>query len=192
MSKSNILENDAVYVCPHEIGFFLDNIFRRIIQNPKKIVGEYIEEGDTVVDVGCGPGFFSIDMARMAGIKGRTIAVDLQESMINKVKKKAKRHNVINQMEFHQCESRKLGLDLKADFILAYYMVHESPTPGAFLAEMGKMLRNQDSRILIVEPRMHVNKDKFNKMLAKAEKAGLQIIDRPKGKGGRSVLLGRA
>ena len=31
---------------------------RRLIQNPYKIVGEYVKEGQTVLDLGCGPGFF--------------------------------------------------------------------------------------------------------------------------------------
>jgi SAM-dependent methyltransferase len=33
-------------------------------------------EGDTLVDLGCGPGFTTLDLARIVGPKGRVIAVD--------------------------------------------------------------------------------------------------------------------
>jgi SAM-dependent methyltransferase len=33
-------------------------------------------EGDTLVDLGCGPGFTTLDLARIAGPEGRVIAVD--------------------------------------------------------------------------------------------------------------------
>ncbi|MBU2481355.1 MAG: SAM-dependent methyltransferase, partial [Proteobacteria bacterium] len=58
-------------VCSHSISFILDNFFRRILQNPEKIVKEYIGNGDTVIDLGCGPGFFSIEMAKMVGTTGK-------------------------------------------------------------------------------------------------------------------------
>jgi ubiquinone/menaquinone biosynthesis C-methylase UbiE len=65
-------------VCPVKRAGSLDNRIRRWIQNPKKILKPYIEEGMTVLDIGCGPGFFSIDMAQMVGKTGRVIAADLQ------------------------------------------------------------------------------------------------------------------
>ena len=177
------------HVCSHKIGFILDNWFRRVIQNPKKVVGEYIQKGDTVIDMGCGPGFFSIDMAKMVGEEARVIAVDLQEHMLSKVRKKARKHGTMGQMDFHQCESDIIGLNVKADFILAYYMIHETPDSGAFLTEMGTMLKEK-GRLLVVEPKFHVSQKKFETLLRKAEKSGLKALAFPKGKGGRSVLLG--
>jgi hypothetical protein len=58
-------------VCPVERAGSLDNRFRRLLQNPRKILGPYIEEGMTVLDLGCGPGFFSIEIAQMVGKSGR-------------------------------------------------------------------------------------------------------------------------
>ncbi len=63
-------------VCSHSHSFFLDNFVRRIIQNPKRILGEYIREGDTIIDLGCGPGYFSIDMAEMTGKAGLRFLID--------------------------------------------------------------------------------------------------------------------
>ena len=176
------------HVCPHQFGFMLDNWFRRMFQHPKKIVGAYIKPDDTVIDMGCGPGFFTIDMAKMVGKKGKVIAVDLQEHMLQKVKKKAMRHGVIDRIAFHQCGSDSIGLDQKANFILCYYMVHETPNPRALLQEMKGML-NEDAKVLIVEPKFHVSKQAFESMVADAEAIGFQTHEFPKKKGGRSVVI---
>ena len=54
-------------VCPVEKADRLDTRIRRWLQNPQKILKPYIKEGMTVLDFGCGPGFFSVDMAQMVG-----------------------------------------------------------------------------------------------------------------------------
>ncbi len=178
------------HVCPHKMSFMLDNWVRRLVQNPRKIVGEYINKGDTVIDLGCGPGFFSIEMARMVGSKGKVVAVDLQEEMLGHVKRKATAKNLSNQIEYHQSKHDRLGLqpDEKADFILAFYMIHETPSPAAFLEEV-KSLLNKNGKFLVVEPKMHVSREKYEEMLTMAEKAGFHVLDYPRKKGGLSALF---
>ena len=44
-------------VCPVEIADGLDNRVRRLLQNPQRILGNYVKEGMTALDLGCGPGF---------------------------------------------------------------------------------------------------------------------------------------
>ena len=87
--SNNQAPNPQPHVCPHQISFFLDNWIRRLIQNPQKIVGPYIQAGNTVMDMGCGPGYFTIDMAKLVGPKGRVIAIDIQTKMLERVRKKA-------------------------------------------------------------------------------------------------------
>ncbi|MDR3600477.1 MAG: methyltransferase domain-containing protein [Desulfosporosinus sp.] len=77
-------------VCPVEGAGGLDNKFRRLFQNPHKILERHIQKGMTIVDLGCGPGFFSIAAAELVGAKGKVIAVDLQEGMLSKVSNKIK------------------------------------------------------------------------------------------------------
>jgi ubiquinone/menaquinone biosynthesis C-methylase UbiE len=176
------------HVCPHKFVFMLDNRIRRLIQNPQKILDGYINPGDTAMDVGCGPGFFTIDMAKMVGPGGRVIAVDLQPEMLASTLKKAVRKGVAGQIVTHRCAADCIGFDQKVDFILAYYMVHETPDSPAFFKEAKTML-NEGGRMLVVEPRMHVSKNAFDAMLAEAEKAGFSALDFPRKKGGYSALL---
>ena len=41
-----------------------------------------------VLDIGCGPGFFSIELAKMVGKGGKIFSVDLQEVMLQKIRNK--------------------------------------------------------------------------------------------------------
>lgn len=176
------------HVCPGQLAFFLDNWIRRRFQNPVKIIGEYIAAGDTVVDVGCGPGFFTIDMARIVGPAGKVMAVDMQPGMLARVKKKALRKGLADRIVAHPCRADRMGLQCDADFILAFYMVHETPDPGRFFEEAKSMLK-PDGKLLVVEPKIHVRKATFDVMLKQADQSGLAAVDYPKGKGGRAVLL---
>lgn len=177
-------------VCSHSHSFLLDNFFRRIIQNPKKIVGEYIKNGDTVIDLGCGPGYFSIDMAQMVGNAGKIYSVDLQKKMLETVETKAKSKGLADRMMLHNCPQNKIGLkdDLKADFILAFYMVHETPDHINFLKEIKTLLKKR-GLFLLVEPIFHVSKKHFQKVTQDVLNIGFTILDTPKKKGGRSLLL---
>ncbi|MBL0715987.1 MAG: class I SAM-dependent methyltransferase [Desulfosarcina sp.] len=175
-------------VCPHKMAFMLDNWIRRLFQNPVKLLGDYIKAGHTVVDLGCGPGFFSVDMARMVGPAGRVIVVDLQPDMLDRVKKKAFRHGLAERMVYHRCRAERVDLDCAADFVLAFYMVHETPDPRHFFAETRSML-NAGGKLLVVEPKMHVSRTAFESLLEDASRAGLEVVDFPTGKGGRAVLL---
>ena len=180
----------APHVCPHQFAFFLDNFIRKMFQHPHKILKEYINEGFLVVDIGCGPGYFTIPMAKMVGSKGKVIAVDLQEKMLGLVKKKAHKNGVKDRVETFKCQSEQIGLKLeqKADFILAAYMVHETPDPINFLKEVKEFLK-VGGKLLIIEPKMHVSLEKFQQLLDDAKKLGYKKVEFPKKKGGRSVLF---
>lgn len=176
-------------VCSHTQWYCLDNGFRRLLQNPVRIAGDYINPGDVVVDLGCGPGYFSVTMAELTGPSGTLIAVDLQPEMLEKVKQKALRKGLMDRMRIHRCSQTEIGLDgVLADFILAYYMVHETPDHRAFLDQVRSLLK-PGGQCLLVEPLFHVSRAHFRSIVQDAVAAGFTIDGHPKGKGGRSVLL---
>ena len=86
--------NSPKHVCPVEMARSLDNIFRIWFQNPRKILAPFIREGMTVLDIGCGPGFFSTEIAEMVGPSGRVIACDLQKEMLEIVARRITSYNV--------------------------------------------------------------------------------------------------
>ncbi|MGD9201882.1 MAG: methyltransferase domain-containing protein, partial [Chitinispirillia bacterium] len=92
-------------VCSEDHSVYLDNFVRKILHNPQKMFHKYIKAGDTVMDIGCGPGTFTIDLAKMVTKQGRVIGIDLQEGMIKRATQKARRNGVLDIITFHQCQS---------------------------------------------------------------------------------------
>ncbi|MFC1738030.1 class I SAM-dependent methyltransferase [Planctomycetota bacterium] len=166
-------------VCPVERAGSFDNKIRRWLQNPQKILRPYIEEGMTVLDLGCGPGFFSIDIAQMVGNSGRVIASDLQEGMLQKLRDKIKGTELEERIKLHKCEENKIGLSENVDFILAFYVVHEIPNQDEFFNDVESLLK-PNGQILIVEPPFHVSKSAFEETIRKAQNAGFTLVEKPK------------
>jgi ubiquinone/menaquinone biosynthesis C-methylase UbiE len=165
-------------VCSHNISWSLDNFLRKWVHNPNKIFGKYIHEGMTILDVGCGPGFFLEVFAEKTGSNGKVIEADLQEEMLEIVRKKTKGKNFENRIIFHKCGKDSIGIDLKADFVNAFYMVHEVPDSKKLIKEIYSVL-TEGGIFFLTEPKVHVSKEEFNNTIKLALNAGFKIIDRP-------------
>lgn len=163
------------HVCSWRMGFVLDNGFRGMIHDPDAILTAHLSPGQTAVDIGCGPGFFTIPMARQVGETGSAVAVDLQPRMLEKVRRKADRAGINGQLRLHRCEAHRIGLEIQADFVLAFYMVHEVPDPAAFFSEIRQMLK-PGGRIMVVEPKFHVTARAFKGITNAARHAGLESL----------------
>lgn len=166
-------------VCPVEKAGHLDTRKRRWLQNPGRILKPHIKEGMTVLDVGCGPGFFTIEMARLTGKSGRVIAVDLQEGMLQIVRDKIKGSEFEERITLHKCEENRIGVSENVDFVLLFYVVHEVPDKERLFIELETILK-QNGQILMVEPSSHVSKPEFKETVNKARKAGFADIKGPR------------
>lgn len=183
------MNNNRNRLCPVSHAGSLDNRIRRWLQDPAKILGPYVKEGMTVIDLGCGPGFFSVVMAEMVGESGRVIAADLQDGMLQKVRKKIRGTQLEDRIILHKCEKDRLNIREHADFILAFYMVHEVPDQAGFFREIISILR-PSGEFLMVEPSLfHVSKKDFENSINIAERAGFKALPGPKIFFGRSVIL---
>jgi ubiquinone/menaquinone biosynthesis C-methylase UbiE len=174
--------------CPVELAGGLDNRIRRLLQNPQKLLKSHISKGMTVLDLGCGPGFFSIEIAKMLLNSGKVIAADLQEGMLEKVTGKIKGTELEQRIEIHKCESTKIGITEKVDFVLVFYMIHEVTNPDKLLEELKSILK-PSGKIYIIEPKFHVSKKSFKAMIDKIRNMGFEIIGSPKVFFSRTVLL---
>jgi ubiquinone/menaquinone biosynthesis C-methylase UbiE len=169
------MDHDRNRVCPVELANSLDNRIRRWLQNPQKILSPYIREGMTVLDVGCGPGFFSIELAKMVGGKGKVISADLQDGMLQKLANKISGTELEERIKMVKCDKDKLNVTEKIDFGLAFFMVHEIPDKGPFFKEL-KSILNEKGQILMVEPKLfHVSKKGFEATTKIAEHAGFKL-----------------
>lgn len=151
---------------------------RKWFQNPNKILQPYIQDGTSVLDFGCGPGFFTIEIAQMLNGTGKVVAADLQEGMLDKLKLKVETKNLENVVQLHICGEDSIGMNEQFDFILAFYMLHEVPDQDATLQEFRKLLK-PEGKILVVEPKVHVSKKEFEATEKRVLDNGFQIIEKP-------------
>jgi ubiquinone/menaquinone biosynthesis C-methylase UbiE len=127
---------------------FLDNPIRRLIQPPTELVEKLaINPAYVVMDFGCGPGYFTIDLAKKAK---KVIAVDLSPEMIKKALHKAEKAHMKN-IEFLQSDGKSLQLeDGSVDLILLVTVYHEVGESEFVLKEFGRVLK-QEGKLVIVE-----------------------------------------
>ena len=178
-------------VCPLWVGYIMSNPLRRLLQNPRKILGDFIEPGMTVLDVGCAMGFFSLAAAGLIGSNGRVVCVDLQSGMIESLKRRAARAGLSDRIDPRVCSEHSLEIsDLvgQVDFALAFYVVHEVPDVPGLMAEIHAVLK-PGGRFFIAEPRGHTSADGYEATEAAAHKAGFTIIGHPRLRRDRTTMF---
>ena len=178
-------------VCPWWLGYTFDNPIRPLVHKPAQLFAPHVAAGMTVADLGCGLGYFSIGLARMVGPGGRVFAVDLQQEMLDRARRRAERAGVAEIIEFRRCEADDLGLPEPLDFALAFWMVHETPDAERFFRQVGAALKPARP-LLCAEPKIHVSAGDFDEALAAAGRAGLRAGIPPAVWFSRAALLTRA
>ncbi|MCX5845502.1 MAG: class I SAM-dependent methyltransferase [Deltaproteobacteria bacterium] len=178
-------------VCPWWICFTFDNVLRTLFHDPNQILRPYINEGNVVLDIGPGMGYFTIPMAKMVGENGRVIAADIQEKMLSHLNKRAIRSCVQQRIDLQLCSSDSLGINRSVDFILAFWMLHEVPYKQRFLAELLSLLKDKGG-FLLVEPKIHTTKADFEETVHLALQAGFTLYENPKISLSRCALFKKA
>ena len=182
--------NMNVSVCPVEKSGMLDNRFRRLFQNPRKILKPFIKEGMVVLDLGCGPGFFSLEIAKLLNKSGTVICADLQDGMLDVVRQKIKGLDNEYLFQLHKCDNDAINVSQRVDFVLAFYMIHEVPDQVRLFEELRSILTPQ-GQILIIEPKFHVSKKSYNAMIGNLNALGFEVIEKPKFFFSRSILVSK-
>jgi ubiquinone/menaquinone biosynthesis C-methylase UbiE len=183
----------ARLVCPPWVGYLLLSPFRKLLEDPNTIFGPLVRPGMTVLEPGCGMGFFTLPLAHMVGPQGQVVAVDLQPKMLSVLRRRAERAGLLDRIDLRLAESGRLGLnDLagKVDLVAALHVVHEVPDQAAFFSEIRDTLK-PDGKLLIVEPRGHVSRMEFEATVIAAETVGFRGEASCGRVRGRSALLSR-
>jgi ubiquinone/menaquinone biosynthesis C-methylase UbiE len=81
-----------------------------------KAITEAVRPGDTLLEIGCGPGIFAM-LACLAGAR-RVYAIDSEE-IVYFARELATANGLANRMEFIQGDSRKMQLPERVDVIVA-------------------------------------------------------------------------
>lgn len=178
-------------VCPVEEAGMLDHPLRRLRESPQRILRPFVNEGMAVLDFGCGPGYFTLELARRVGPSGNVTAVDLQPGMLDKARAKLQRAGLSGRVGFHLCRAEAIGLADAFDFILVFHVLHEVPDPAGFLREL-KALLKPGGRALVAEPKFQISRREFAASLDQARGSGLEVASGPGILCSRTAVLRRA
>jgi ubiquinone/menaquinone biosynthesis C-methylase UbiE len=170
------------------MAYTFDNPIRKLLHPVPKVLGPYVGDGMTVMDVGCGMGHFSIGMAALVGKTGKVIAIDMQQKMLDVMLKRAARAVVADRIVTHLCQRDNIEIEESADFILAFWMVHEVPDKQRFFDQLKSRLQD-NGKILIAEPKMHVSAAELNRTVEIARSSGLNCCETPAIRLSRTALL---
>lgn len=184
-------EKMAEHLCPVWVGYLLASPLRKLVCSPSRILGPHVDQGMTVMDVGCAMGFFSLPMAGMVGARGRVVCLDVQEKMLKRLEARVSRAGVEEVVESRLCEGADLlvdDLEGEVDFALAFAMVHEAGDPARILLQIHSALRD-GGRLLIAEPRGHVSDAMFADTMRWSREAGFSVVGAPEMGKNHSVLL---
>jgi ubiquinone/menaquinone biosynthesis C-methylase UbiE len=129
--------------CPASLTWLVDNPIRRCYMRPVlDRVG--IQRGERVLELGPGPGTFTMEAARRVGPEGRLIAVDIQPKMIAQVERRVREAGLTN-VETHVADAYHLPLDDESvDRAFLVTVLPEIPDQARALAELRRVLRSPE------------------------------------------------
>ena len=99
-----------------------------------------IEPYDTVADIGCGPGYFSIPLAKHL-VYGKLYALDIDDEMLDALRRQVSEANLGN-VEILRCGETEFPVPKGSlDGAFLAFVVHASRDPVAFLKAAGELLK---------------------------------------------------
>ena len=99
-----------------------------------------LDEGAQILDMGCGPGTITIDLARRAG-RGTVVGLDRSEAVIGEARASAQQAGVAN-VEFSVGDVYALDHEADTfDVVHAHQVLQHLSDPVAALREMGRVCR---------------------------------------------------
>jgi arsenite methyltransferase len=161
---------------PHQAAALLDNPFRRLLVNPDRLAdGLSLTGSERVLELGPGPGFFSVEIARrLTG--GQLDLFDLQPEMLDKARRKLDRAGYRN-VGFHAGEA-STGLpfpDSTFDVAFLAAVLGEVPDKPACMRSLGRVLK-PGGRLVFVEGFPDPDRISVSELRALAEPEGFAFV----------------
>jgi SAM-dependent methyltransferase len=101
-----------------------------------------IEEGATVLDLGCGAGTDLLIAAQMVGPAGHVIGVDMTPAMLERAAASAREMGLADRVELHESLIECLPLqDAEIDIVISNGVIDLVPDKDAVFAEIDRVLK---------------------------------------------------
>lgn len=129
----------------------LDNPQRRKLLPPEETLRRLgLEAGDSMADIGCGIGYFTLPAARIVGSQGKVYGLDIVAEMLQETARKVSENHLLNVELIQVTENHFRLADQTVRYALACLVVHESENLPAFFREAARILQPA-GRIAIIE-----------------------------------------
>jgi precorrin-6B methylase 2 len=149
---------EIAQVMGHEAAGWLERPEREQEERSSKLLESLkLKNGDVVVDLGAGSGYFTFPLAAKVAPKGKVLAVEIQQEMLDIIKKKMKDKKVTNIDLVLGTETDPKLPDESIDLILLVDVYHEFSDPYEMTVAMTKALK-VGGRLVFVEFRMEDEK----------------------------------
>ena len=112
-----------------------------------------VKPGMTVCDLGCGNGFYTLELAKLVGEEGEVHAVDIQQEMLHMLDARAKQANIANVKPVLGSLIDPRLPPASQDLILLVDVYHEFSHPEHMLRAMRTALK-PGGRVVLVEFRL--------------------------------------
>lgn len=143
-----------------------------------------VKPGQTVCDMGCGNGYYTLELAKLVGPEGKVLAVDIQPEMLHLLSERAKQAGIEH---IELIENTPIDPKLpegSLDLILLVDVYHEFAYPVHMLRAMRRALK-PDGRIALVEfraedplvPIKPLHKMTKKQILKEYEPAGFKVVE---------------
>ena len=100
-----------MHTCPWWFTWTFDNPLRRLVHDAHKMLEPYVVPGSRVADIGCGMGYFTVELARSVGPAGNVQAVDVQPQQLRVAERRCRRAGVAESGAVHRSDSRVARAD---------------------------------------------------------------------------------
>ena len=111
-----------------------------------------VKPGMTVCDLGCGNGFYTLQLARMVGPTGQVLAVDVQPQMLELLRRRADREGLKNIRRIRALPHDPRLPEGEVDLLLLVDVYHELSHPELVLQAIRRSLAPQ-GRVALLEYR---------------------------------------
>lgn len=162
--------------CPSSWSWIVNNPLRRWdVRHALDRAG--LRAGETVLELGPGPGAFTVDAARRVGPQGRLIAVDIQPEMIAQVEARVREAGLGN-VETHVAGAYELPVeDGTVDRAFLITVLPEIPDPVRALREVRRVLK-PGGIVSITEEFLDPDYPRRQTTIAWARAAGFELTER--------------
>ncbi|HXF62008.1 MAG TPA: methyltransferase domain-containing protein [Caldilineaceae bacterium] len=128
---------------PHQMAGWLEHPARLRYRNPGELLGLFgLYSGMEVLDLGCGTGLFTVEMARMVGPTGTVHAVDLQAPLLAQTRRRLEAAGLAERVRFHHAGAYGLPLaENSVDVALAVAVLGEIPNRVSALSELRRVIK---------------------------------------------------